>query len=402
MGSIDYEDVATAGEPAARQDGRPSDLWFLYTGGTTGMPKGVMWPHSSLLEAAAPTFAIVGASTPATPSEAAVTARRFADRNKSVRMLAAAPLMHGTSAIPMLGVLSAGGSVVTLTSASFDAAELCRSIERDRVGQLNIVGDAFAKPIVAELEAARAAGRPWDLSSLKVVVSSGVMWSQATKDAMLEHCDAVLADLLGSSEGTGFASSVSRRGLSTSTATFSLGSHATVLTEDGTPLEPGSTESGLLAVGGPIPIGYYKDPEKTAATFRELDGRIWSIPGDHARVEADGTITLLGRGSVCINTGGEKVYPEEVEEALKLHSAVHDANVVGMADDRWGQRVAAVVSTEPAHVVGEAELKEHCRQVLAGYKCPKEIRVVEQIRRGPNGKPDYRWAAEVLGGADLD
>ena len=395
-----YEQVV-AGTPAApRADGEMSDLWFLYTGGTTGMPKGVMWPHSSLLLAAAPTFRIVKADVPVTPAEAASTARRFADAGKSVRMLAAAPLMHGTSGIPMLGVLSSGGSLVTLVSRHFDADELCDAVQRHRVTQLAIVGDAFAKPIVDALDRAEAAGHPWDISSLKVVVSSGVMWSQSIKDALLRHCDAVLADMLGSSEGVGFGNSVSRRGRSAGTARFSLGEHATVLTADGRPVEPGSGEQGLLAVGGPIPLGYYKDPDKTAGTFRTIGGRVWSIPGDHATVEADGTITLLGRGSVCINTAGEKVYPEEVEETLKLHPAVHDANVVGLPDDKWGQSVTAVVGLEAgAGPVDGAALIAHCKEHLAGYKCPKQVVVVPRVRRGPNGKPDYRWAAEVAGQA---
>ncbi|MGI9579267.1 MAG: AMP-binding protein [Microthrixaceae bacterium] len=394
-----FDDVIAAHEPAARREAEMSDLWFLYTGGTTGMPKGVMWPHSSLLEAAAPTFRIIGAEVPRTPEQAADTAARFAEVGKSVRMLAAAPLMHGTSGIPMLGVLSAGGSVATLASRSLDARELAEAVQRDRVGQLNIVGDAFAKPIVAELDRAAVAGEPWDMSSLKVVVSSGTMWSKETKEALLAHCDVVLADLLGSSEGTGMAASVSKRNESVGTARFSLGENSTVLTDDGRTVQPGSGEQGVLAVGGPIPIGYYKDPEKTAETFREVDGRVWSIPGDHATVEADGTITLLGRGSACINTGGEKVYPEEVEEALKLHASVLDANVVGLDDERWGQRVCAVVSLDAsagAAVADEAALMAHCKEHLAGYKCPKVIVGVEQVQRGPNGKPDYKWAKAEL------
>ncbi len=398
-GMHSFEQVATSGTPATRVEGEMSQLWFLYTGGTTGMPKGVMWPHSSLLTASAPTFRIVGADVPTTPAEAAEAARRFADAGRSVRMLAAAPLMHGTSGIPMIGVLSAGGTIITLTSHSLDAEELCAAVQRDRPGQLNIVGDAFAKPIVAELERARAVGKPWDFSSLKVVVSSGVMWARETKEALLEHCDAALADLLGSSEGLGIASSVSRRGASTATAKFTLGDNATVLTDDGRVVEPGSGEQGVLAVGGPIPVGYYKDPAKTAATFREVDGRVWSVPGDHATVEADGTITLLGRGSVCINTGGEKVYPEEVEEVLKEHEAVHDANVVGIADDKWGQMVCSVVSLEPGSGADEADLQAWCKQELAGYKCPKVIEVVDSVQRGPNGKPDYKWARSVLAAA---
>ena len=390
-----FEGAATGAHRVDALAGEMTDLWFLYTGGTTGMPKGVMWPHASLLVAAAPTFRIVEAEVPATPQQGAAIARRFAEAGRSVRMLPAAPLMHGTSGIPMHGVLSTGGSLVTLTSHTFDADELCAAVQRHRVGQLCMVGDAFAKPIVEALERAEDEGRPYDVSSLKVVVSSGVMWSQATKDAMLRHCDAALADMLGSSEGVGFANSVSRRGNSVATARFVLGERARVFTEDGRDVEPGSGEQGLLAVGGPIPLGYYKDPDKTAATFRTIAGRLWSVPGDHATVEADGTITLLGRGSVCINTAGEKVYPEEVEETLKLHPAVVDANVVGLPDERWGQAVTAVAGLHPGGEVGEAELIAHCKAHLAGYKCPKRVVTVDRVQRGANGKPDYRWAAEV-------
>ncbi len=228
------------------------------------------------------------------------------------------------------------------------------------------------------------------------------MWSQETKDELLTWCHAVLADTLGSSEGVGFASSVARAGQPARTARFALGEHAQVFAEDGHAVVPGSGERGLLAVGGPIPVGYYKDESKTAGTFRTFAGRVWSVPGDFATVEADGTIVLLGRGSACINTAGEKVYPEEVEEALKTHPAVHDANVVGLPDEKWGQSVTAVVSLtggaaqpDEAALVDEAGLIAWVKERLAGYKCPKRIVVVDHVQRGPNGKPDYRWATDV-------
>jgi fatty-acyl-CoA synthase len=398
--ALDYEHALATHEPMAPIERSGDDLWLLYTGGTTGMPKGVMWPHRSLLGTAAATFAIVKAPVPTDVAQVAAVARTFDERHKAVRLLPAAPLMHGTSAITSLAVLSTGGCVVTLASRSFDAHELCRAVQDHRVTQLTIVGDAFAKPILAALEDAAAVGEPYDLSSLKVIVSSGVMWSQQTKDALLEWTGATLADTLGSSEGVGFASSVARRGQAAPTARFSLGEHARVFTEDGTEVAPGSGERGLMAVGGPIPIGYYKDPDKTAGTFRTFAGRVWSVPGDYATVEADGTIRLLGRGSACINTAGEKVYPEEVEETLKLHDAVLDANVVGVADDKWGQSVNAVVSLAaglaPDQLPTPAQLIEHTRAHLAGYKCPKRVVVVDHVERGPNGKPDYRWATGVV------
>jgi fatty-acyl-CoA synthase len=391
----DYEATIASTAPMPRVERSGDDLWFLYTGGTTGMPKGVMWPHRNLLATGAATFAVVKRPVPSTPGEVADAVRAFHEQGRAVRLLPAAPLMHGTSAITAVAVLSAGGTVVTLTSRSFDADELCRAVETHRVTQLTIVGDAFAKPVVAALGRARDAGTAYDISSLKIVVSSGVMWSAPAKAELLEFCSATLVDSLGSSEGVGFASSVARKGETAPTATFSLGEHARVFTEAGDEVTPGSGERGLLAVGGPIPIGYYKDPDKSAQTFRSFAGRIWSVPGDWATVETDGTITLLGRGSVCINTAGEKVYPEEVEETLKLHDDVADCNVVGLPDEKWGQSVTAVVAMTSGATPDEAALIAHCKEHLAGYKCPKRVVVVERIQRGPNGKPDYRWATEV-------
>ncbi|MFM7068860.1 MAG: AMP-binding protein, partial [Actinomycetes bacterium] len=298
--AVDYESALRDANPAERIDRSESDLWFLYTGGTTGMPKGVMWPHRSLLGTATATFGIIDRRIPSTPAEASEVAREFHARGKAVRMLPAAPLMHGTSAITAVAALSHGGCITTLTGRSFDADELCAAVARDRISQLTIVGDAFAKPIVAALRAAADAGHPYDLSSLKVVASSGVMWSAPVKAAFGEFCSATLADLLGSSEGVGFGASVSKPGSTEPTAKFQLGKYARVFTESGDEVQPGSGVTGVLAVGGPIPIGYYKDPEKTAATFRTFAGSVWSVPGDFATVEADGTIRLLGRGSVCI------------------------------------------------------------------------------------------------------
>ena len=398
----DYDAVIATDEAMPPIERSGDDLWFLYTGGTTGMPKGVMWPHRNLLQTAAATFAVVKADVPATPQQAARAVATFHEQGRAVRLLPAAPLMHGTSAITAVAVLSAGGTVVTLTERSFDADELCRAVEQHRVTQLTIVGDAFAKPIVGALQRARDEGRPYDVSSLKIVVSSGVMWSALAKEELLEFTTATLVDTLGSSEGVGFAASVARRGATAPTAQFSLGEHARVFTEAGDEVVPGSGERGLLAVGGPIPIGYYKDPDKSSQTFRSFAGRIWSVPGDWATVETDGTIRLLGRGSVCINTAGEKVYPEEVEETLKLHPAVLDCNVVGQPDDRWGQAVTAVVSLvdDPAgaSTPSERDLITHAKEHLAGYKCPKRVVFTDAVQRGPNGKPDYRWAAEVAAG----
>jgi fatty-acyl-CoA synthase len=350
-----------------------------------------MWPHRSLLISWAGSFKVLGLPLPATIDEL-VAGISSVSAEARQRILPAAPLMHGTAAMTAMSALSAGGTVVTMSNRSFDAAAMWNEIEARRVTHATIVGDAFAKPMCAALDQAAADGESFDVSSLRVIYSSGTMWSAPVKAALLERADLVLVDLVGSSEGVGFASSVTKRSRSTATARFKLGEYAQVLTEDGRPVEPGSGEVGVLAVGGPIPVGYYKDPEKTAATFRRIGGAVWSVPGDHAQVEMDGTIRLLGRGSVCINTGGEKVFPEEVEEALKTHPGVVDCNVVGLPDEKWGQAITAVVEAVPGAVPTQAELKAHIREGLAGYKVPKAVVFVARLQRSPNGKSDYRWA----------
>ena len=381
--------------PADRRTDRTGDdLWFLYTGGTTGMPKGVMWPHRSLLISWKGSFKVLGLELPSTIDEL-IEGMRTQPIEARQRILPAAPLMHGTSAMTAMSALCAGGSVVTLTNRSFDGDALWREIESRRVTHATIVGDAFAKPMLAAFDAATEACTSPDIASLKVIYSSGTMWSAPVKDALLERADLVLADLVGSSEGVGFASSVAKRNRNIGTARFRLGEFAQVIRPDGEPVEPGSGEVGVLAVGGPIPVGYYKDPEKTAATFQRIGDRVWSIPGDHATVESDGTIRLLGRGSVCINTGGEKVFPEEVEEVAKTHSAVKDCNVVGLPDEKWGQAICAVVELESGASLSSDDLRAHIRAELAGYKVPKSVVFVDRLQRSPNGKSDYRWAQSV-------
>jgi fatty-acyl-CoA synthase len=307
--------------------------------------------------------------------------------------------MHGTSGLSSLATLTHGGMLATLEQGSFDPDELWTVVESEKITMISIVGDAFARPMLDSLNRAAIADRSWDLSTLRLLLSSGVMFSAPVKAGLLGHHDCMIVDVLGSSEGTGMGSQVtSREARDAGTARFSLGEMARVFNDDGRDVVPGSGERGRLALGGPIPLGYYRDPEKTEETFPTIGGRRWSIPGDWAVVETDGSITLLGRGSACINTGGEKVYPEEVEEAIKEHPAVADCNVVGVPDERWGQAVAAVVEINDADrtTSDEEALKGHSRTLLAGYKVPKRILLVDRIHRGPNGKPDYRWAREVL------
>jgi len=310
--------------------------------------------------------------------------------------LPACPLMHGTGALTSFGALDVGGSVVTLTSRSLDVAELLDTIEREAVSSLAIVGDAFAKPMLRALD--QEPGR-WDISSLRVVGSSGVMWSAETKEGLLRHHPGMLlSDGFSSSEAIGMGASVSGGGQGVrQTAKFTLGPRARVVSEDGRFIEPGSGEAGLVAIKGPNPIGYYKDEAKTAATFRVIDGERYSIPGDWAVVEADGSLTLLGRGSVCINTGGEKVFPEEVEEVIKQHPSVLDAVVVGVPDEKFGEAITAMVEPRPGAALDEAELISHVRGRLAAYKAPKRVLEVDTIGRAPNGKVDYkRLRAEAV------
>ncbi len=395
-GAVAFEDLVASSQPAPRLTRSGADLWFLYTGGTTGHPKAVMWPHQAIQASSAGYYAPIGRSVPATVEEAVDAAEELRARGLANRLLAATPLMHGTSGLVALHVFSTGGVVATLEGRSLDARELWSAVERHGITLTTIVGEVFARPMLDELDAAAAAGTPHDLSSLTQIVSSGTMWSQESKQRFLDHADLLLVDLLGSSESVGQGRQVtSRKKATTATAKFRLTDTTVVVTDDGRIVEPGSGEVGRLANRGTLPLGYYKDPQKTAETFQVIDGVRYSIPGDYATVEADGGITLLGRGSVCINSGGEKIYPEEVEEALKTHRAVLDCNVVGLPDERWGQAVTALVSLADGHSVSDDELEAHAHTKIAAYKTPKRILRVEAIRRSPNGKADYVWAKET-------
>ncbi len=390
--ALDYETLIADHAPAPPIDRSPDDLWILYTGGTTGKPKGVMWPHGSLIGTMAGPFRALSLPLPETIELVKANVAAIYDSNRATRQLAASPLMHGTASIVALATFTQGGAVITMPERSFDADALWRCVERDRATVLTIVGDAFGRPMAEALDAAAERGEPYDLSSVFMIMSSGVIWSRPAKEALLVHKNMKLVDSLGSSEGTGTGMRISDRNGGSATARFTLGENAAVFDEDGQPVEPGSGQQGMVAVGGPIPTGYYKDPEKTAATFRTIGGRRWSVPGDWATVEADGTITLLGRGSACINSAGEKIYPEEVEEAVKVHPAVADCLVVGMPDPKWGEAVTAVVQ-----VVGGAsdeEIIADARTRLAAYKLPKTLIRADAVQRGANGKPDYQWAKQ--------
>lgn len=380
--SIVADAEATTGRTVPDGGRSGDDLVLLYTGGTTGMPKGVMWRQDDLVVV---TDASNRVALPTTPDLDAVRERTVKAGPIS---LPACPLMHGTGLFNAVNTLSLGGAIVTLESTRFDIGEFLDTMEREGVKSTFIVGDAFAKPMLAALD---AEPERWDLSQLRVIISSGVMWGAESKQGLMRHWpQLILVDTYGSSEAIGMGSSVSSKENASKTASFSLSDRAAVLTDDGRIVEPGSGEIGKVGIRGRNPIGYYKDEAKSAATFPVVDGIRYSIPGDFATVEADGSITLLGRGSVCINTGGEKVFPEEVEEAIKTFTGIDDAIAVGIPDDRFGQAVTAVVASSAD--VDAASVIAHVKDQLAHYKAPKQVFVVPSLERAANGKVDYkRW-----------
>jgi fatty-acyl-CoA synthase len=387
----DY-DAVVARAPAQRPVKAPwgrsgDDLLLLYTGGTTGMPKGVMWRQDDL-------FQVLGAGgnaalgIPPATSIPELIARIRGPEHLRPTMIVAAPLMHGTGQFSAFIAFNGGGVVCALPSRKFNAVELWNETERLAATNVVLVGLAFSTPM---LEALEANPRRWKLTSVRSMSSSGSMWSQENKRGLLSHIPgAMIADSFGSSEAVGLGASASAAGAEAQTAAFMLGPNTAVFAEDGRRIEPGSGERGLVAVTGFLPVGYYKDEEKSAKTFKVMEGVRWSVPGDWAEVNADGSLKLLGRGSVCINTGGEKVFPEEVEEALKRHADVRDAVVVGVPDSRFGERICAVVEAEAGAAPTLAALSDFVRGQLAAYKAPRELVVVESIGRAPNGKVDYK------------
>jgi fatty-acyl-CoA synthase len=382
-----YEEALAAREPRPHGGGRPDSLILIYTGGTTGRPKGVMWRQDDLLSM------LNSQNGRPIPDRAApeAVAEHLAGQRREIRSLIASPLMHGAGLFYAISALSAAGTVVTVPGASFSAEPLLDALAAERVQGLAIVGDAFARPLLAALDA--DPGR-WDLSALRVVFSSGVIWSSPVKEGLLRHVPkARLVDGLGSSEASSIASTVSTPGDVADTASFRASDRAAVLHDDGTLATPGDGRVGRLAVTGWIPVGYLNDPEKSAEVFIEAAGRRWSVPGDLATLEADGRIKLLGRGSSCINTGGEKVFAEEVEEVVKTYPGVLDAAVLGVPDERFGAKVVALVVTDGSEPVAD-ELQAHVRARLAGYKVPRHVARVASLDRLANGKLDHRLLAE--------
>jgi len=386
-----YEEAATsAATRTAPPWGRSGDdLIMIYTGGTTGMPKGVMWRQDDVFAR------LIDGGVRHYPVEGGIDGvrRSLLETPSTLTLMPACPLMHGTGWFTANTALAEGGRIALLESRKYDPVELLDTVERQQVNGLVIVGDPFSRPLLAALHAQPG---HWDLRSLVMVISSGAMWSESIKQRLLAHHPGMLlVDAFSSSEAVGMGVSVSGAGNAAATATFTLGPDVKVLKDGGGEVVPGSDEIGVLALGGRNPLGYYKDDEKSARTFRVVDGVRYSIPGDFAQVDTDGTIRLLGRGSVCINSGGEKIFPEEVEEALKTHEAVRDAVVVGIPHPTFGEQIVGVielaaVSPDGAAPPAEAELINHVKERLASYKAPRRVRVVETIGRAPNGKVDYR------------
>jgi acyl-CoA synthetase (AMP-forming)/AMP-acid ligase II len=391
-----YEDVIAAYPPLPRA-ARGVDRWLMYTGGTTGKPKGVLVDHAWLYPViSANGFRLIGAPVPdSLAGLRALTRRLTAEHGDALVCLPAPPLMHATGMYTTLGALVASGRVVFLTGRSYDPAELARTVAPERVDTVSIVGDVFALPLADALDAAAAAGRPYDVSGLRRILSVGVTWSAQVKRRLLAHGDFVCRDLVAASEGGPFAISETRRGDDAITARFTLAPGARLIDEAGRDVRPGSGQVGLLAAPADDTIGYVGDRAKTEQTFRTFGGTRWVVTGDLASLEADGSITFRGRGSRVINTGGEKVFAEEVEQVLMEHPGVRDALVVGVPDERWGHRIAALVAPAGPGAVAEQELAGYVGARLAAYKKPRRIVFVPAIQRSPAGKADLRWARDI-------
>jgi len=374
---------------------RSDDLYCVYTGGTTGMPKGVLWRHDDIF------FAAMGGGDPLSLGNHIAAPDELAQRvlHPGITALAIPPFMHAAGHWLAFSTMFGGGKIVTLERGIFDPSEVWRLVEVEEVNVIAVVGDAMARPLLDVL-----VDDPdrYNLSTLMAVGSGGAVLSPSTKAQIARLLPGrVVADRFGSSE-TGQVGGQAPAGNPYGPPCLRVDERTDVLDSDLRPVRPGSGVIGRLARAGHVPIGYLGDAAKSAATFVEHDGRRWALPGDLASVQADGTIIVLGRGSLCINTGGEKVFPDEVEAALKDHPDVRDAIVIGMPDARYGERVVALVQPRAGRRIDTEVLRHFGHDRLTGYKVPKVVLVIDEILRSPSGKPDYVWARSVVESAGGD
>jgi acyl-CoA synthetase (AMP-forming)/AMP-acid ligase II len=391
----DLDELLVTTPPRPRIPRPGSDQLFMYTGGTTGKPKGVIWRQADLLHSlTVPVFHPLGrTSLPATVDEAVEVAVAARSEGRAPTMMPIVPLMHATGLFNTMGALLVGGRAVTARPGGLDPRHVWETVAAQRAGTVIVAGNAVCQPLVDELRAAEEAGAPHDLSSLRGMISSGTALSDRLKRAFHERAQVTITDAIASSEGGPFAFAITRS-VDDLPSRFYPVPATKVIAPDDRILEPGSGEVGVLAYSGPMPLGYYKDSAKTATTFRTIDGVRYSIPGDHATLDADGAIRFLGRSSGVINTGGEKVHPQEVENALLTHPDVTDCAVVGVPDPTWGESVAAVVATPAAPT--ERELQDWVRRTLAGYKVPRRIVLVDRLPRTPTGKLEVARAKRLV------
>ncbi|MGV9408406.1 acyl-CoA synthetase [Nocardia sp. NPDC003693] len=381
-----YESVLSPVTTRPAAERTSDDLFMMYTGGTTGMPKGVMWRQEDM-------WRVLGGGIDFYTGEPVADEfqqSQVGAKNEPMTWLILPPLIHAAAMMPTFNALWSGNTLIY--ESRFDPATIWATIERERPAVMVITGDAMARPLLDELAAS-----PVDASSLVVIASGAALLSQPVKNRLLEQFPgALVSDSIGSSEtgfgGIGFATKDDDPGRG---PRVQVGRGAVVVDDSGIPVPPG--EQGWLAKTGAVPLGYYKDEEKSRRLFKTVDGARMVVTDDRARVESDGSITLIGRGNMVINTGGEKVFVEEVESVLKAHPSVFDAVVVGVPHERWGQQVAAVIATTEGAVLDFEALTGHVRAHLAGYKTPRTLWIATTVTRSPSGKPDYRWAKEFIG-----